>query len=155
MRFPYQYRLPLLTALLGVGITGSALAQEWVDVPLSDNTWFTTETSYQTGEYEVTVPAFTALEYKIAMQEGDIAVYHWTTDMAEPELLDVEFHGHTEPEEGEAGTVMFYTIHTDGEERGTLKAPFSGVHGWFLRNNTDEDITIDLKVAGFYTEVDN
>jgi hypothetical protein len=31
-----------------------------------------------------------------------------------------------------------------------LTAPFTGIHGWYLRNDADEPIVVRLKVAGFY-----
>ena len=34
--------------------------------------------------------------------------------------------------------------------RGTLVAPFTGIHGWYLRNDTEAPIVVRLKVAGFY-----
>jgi len=37
-------------------------------------------------------------------------------------------------------------------EAGTLKAPFSGVHGWYFKNDSGQDIEIVLKAAGFFTE---
>ena len=33
---------------------------------------------------------------------------------------------------------------------GTLTAPFSGIHGWFWENTTDQPITVTLTASGFY-----
>lgn len=149
-------KIATMTFTLGLLASVSAAAQqtEWRDVPLSDNTWFEANAEYRSAQYTIEVPALSALEYKIGMEEGAVVAYRWTTDMAEPDLLNVEFHGHTEPAPGEPGDVMFYTVHQNGEESGALKAPFTGVHGWYLENNSEEDIEIELEVAGFYSELD-
>jgi hypothetical protein len=45
---------------------------------------------------------------------------------------------------------MFYRKATGATERGVLTAPFKGIHGWYLRNDSDDRIVVRLKVAGFY-----
>jgi len=127
---------------------------DWIEVPLEADTFFETRAVYREGEYEILVLNNTDLEYKLGMLGGDSISYHWTVDMQQPERLNVEFHGHTHRVNEEPGTVMFYKIHQDGEEQGTLVAPFDGIHGWYFDNQTNEDITIKLNVAGFYEEVD-
>ena len=52
------------------------------------------------------------------------------------------------------GDLMFYSIHNNGNERGTLLAPFDGIHGWDLKNESLEEIVVKLKVAGFYEDVE-
>jgi hypothetical protein len=133
-----------------IGVDGPP--PEWIDVPLSPATWWEQGEGYQAGEYAIPVAAGAALEHKISMNEGAMIVYSWTVDMAEPDLLGVEFHGHTERVGAAPGTVMFYKIHADGRESGSLRAPFTGIHGWYLNNASAQDIVVRLKVAGFYTE---
>jgi hypothetical protein len=48
------------------------------------------------------------------------------------------------------GDLMFYRKAFGTTERGVLVAPFSGIHGWYLRNDGEEPIVVRLKVAGFY-----
>ncbi len=155
--------LPALTItaslLLGAcATTGTspepAGSQDWIDIPLSDNTYFDTLTPFLQGSYEIFVPAYSALEHKIGMREGDIVVYSWEAEMPEPALLTAEFHGHTERQGSEPGLVMFYKIHNDAQERGTLIAPFDGVHGWYLNNESDQDVVVILNVSGFYEEIE-
>jgi hypothetical protein len=90
------------------------------------------------------------LEYKLGLNEGDSIVYQWdAVDLKDPELLWAEFHGHTPPVNN-VGDLMFYRKATGATERGTLVAPFTGIHGWYLRNDGEEAIVVRLKVAGFY-----
>ena len=146
--------LRLITIVLSFVFGGHVLAQqEWVDVPLSDNTWWEQGSgTWQEGDYEIPLAAGEALEYKVGMNEGAMIVYSWTVEMEDPSLLGVEFHGHTEPVAGAPGTVMFYKVHSEGRESGTLRAPFTGIHGWYLNNQSEQDIVVRLQVAGFYTE---
>jgi hypothetical protein len=129
-----------------------AHAQDWIDVPLSDNTWWQQDSAWHTATFDIPIAAGSALEQMIAMEEGSMVVYHWTVEMADPSLLSAEFHGHTERTGEEPGTVMFYSIHNDGQETGTLRAPFTGIHGWYLNNESEQDVVVRLQVAGFFTE---
>jgi hypothetical protein len=152
-----QPRIFLLSAL--VLTAGCALAAEdsppapqWIDAPLSAETWWDQGAAWKSEVYEIPVAAGKSLEHMLRMNEGDMIVYNWTVAMNEPALLTAEFHGHTERTGTEPGTVMFYTQHKDGEESGTLRAPFTGVHGWYLNNESTQDVVIRLEVAGYFTE---
>jgi hypothetical protein len=122
----------------------------WIEFPLSEHTYSASNTPFLHGHYAIPVPAGEALEYKLRLNQGDTIVYQWSVDMLLPGLLDVEFHGHTDREPGADGLLMFYNIHRNGQESGTLTAPFSGIHGWYLNNKSAEDIVVHLEVAGFY-----
>lgn len=150
-----RLRFKLLSLGLLAGVAGVISAQtEWNELPLGEGTYQAGEQAYNEGVYEIPVPANSWLEYKLSIEEGGSIVYQWSASGGEPGLLSTEFHGHTEPVDGK-GDLMFYKVHTDSSERGMLKAPFSGIHGWYLNNESDKDVIVTLKVAGFYTEVEN
>src|SRR5690606_14439433 len=109
-------RLALLACL--ALLPGLSSAQtEWIDVPLSAETWWEQgNAEFRQGEYAIDVPAGSALEYKLGLQEGAMITYSWTVEIDDPSLLGVEFHGHTEPVADEPGTVMFYKVHPEGRE---------------------------------------
>ncbi|MEX1032484.1 MAG: hypothetical protein WDZ30_03925 [Cellvibrionaceae bacterium] len=147
--------LPLIIgALLLLPGCGSQ-DEDWIEVPLADNTYFAGEGSYREQDFDVLVLNQSAREFKLALKEDNAIAYRWTVQMDDPELLTVEFHGHTERVGDEPGTVMFYTKHNQTSEQGALVAPFDGIHGWYLKNDSDQDITIKLRVAGFFKEVDD
>lgn len=129
-------------------------SQDWIDMPLSANTWWPANREFRTNTYDIVLDSFGALEFKLGMKAGDIVVYEWDAELDTPEVLLSEFHGHTERQGSAPGNLMFYSIHTDGSERGTLLAPFDGIHGWYLKNNTLDQIVVKLKVAGFYEDVE-
>lgn len=134
--------------------TAPAEPQAWIDMPLSDNTWWPADREFRTGTYEIVLDGFAALEFKIGMTAGDTVVYEWQANPNAPEMLSSEFHGHTERQGEEPGHLMFYSNHNNGNEKGTLLAPFDGIHGWYLKNNGLDTIEVTLKVAGFYEEVE-
>lgn len=149
---PSTLSVAVLASLLS-GCTGEDV--DWIEVDLTDDTFFSSERQYQEGEYEILVLHNTDLEYKLGLNEGESITYRWTVEMDEPELLTAEFHGHTHREGDEPGTVMFYKIHQDGEEVGTLVAPFDGIHGWYFDNRSTQDVTVKLRVAGFYEVIND
>lgn len=141
-----------VAAMLLAGSCAVAGAAEWIDAPLSPGTWWEQGADWKTATYEIPLAAGMGLEHMLRMNEGDMIVYHWTVDMDDPSLLTAEFHGHTERSGDEPGTVMFYTQHQNGKESGTLRAPFTGVHGWYLNNESEQDIVVHLEVAGYFAE---
>ena len=130
----------------------AAAAPEWIDAPLSPETWWEQDAAWKTEVYEIPLAAGKALEHMLRLNEGDMIVYNWTVDMDAPEQLTAEFHGHTERTGTEPGTVMFYSKHTNGRESGGLRAPFTGVHGWYLNNASAQDIVVRLEVAGYFSD---
>ena len=91
------------------------------------------------------------LEYKLQMRQGDSIVYSWRVlEIDNPEWFWSEFHGHTEPTPGEVGEVMFYRRETGSTDNGSFVAPFEGIHGWYLQNQTEYPVVVRLDVAGFY-----
>ena len=94
---------------------------------------------------EVTVPAGRGVEYKFQMEEFGKMDYEWMTDGAS---LHFDLHG--EPEGDTTGYFESYAIATLDEMKGSFTAPFKGSHGWYWRNDTSEDVSIQLIVSGTY-----
>ena len=124
---------------------------EWVEVPLEDNVYFSTETTHRTDTIEIPIFAGADLEYKLSMNLGNAVSYNWRADsLPNPNDLLVEFHGHTIRTGDAPGDVMFYKrAHVDSSE-GYLVAPFDGIHGWYFSNESNNDINIILNLSGFY-----
>jgi hypothetical protein len=135
----------------GFALAGVASSQvEWNELPLADGLFREFSSDYRSDVIDIPLAAGGELEYKLGLNEGDSIVYQWdAVELGDPETLYSEFHGHTPPVNN-VGDLMFYRKATGGTERGTLTAPFTGIHGWYLRNDGDEAIVVRLKVAGFY-----
>jgi hypothetical protein len=113
-------------------------------------------TAWRTDTIDIPIPPNDGdLEYKIGMKAGDTVVYSWEVmQTIMPDELYSEFHGHTEPVGG-TGTLMFYRKSTGTSDHGTLTAPFEGIHGWYLQNQSERPVVIRLRMAGFYTVIPN
>jgi hypothetical protein len=129
----------------------AATAQvDWNEMPLGDGTFSEHAGAFRSDTIDIPLGPRGELEYKLGIEAGNGIVYEWNVlDIEDPELLYSEFHGHTEPVNN-VGDLMFYRKADGGSERGSLVAPFSGIHGWYLVNGTDEPIVVRLEVAGFY-----
>jgi hypothetical protein len=140
-----------LAAIGCVALAGVASSQvKWNEQPLSQGVFREHQADYRTDAIDIALEGGGELEYKLGINQGDSIVYQWdAVDLKDGKLLYAEFHGHTEPVNG-AGDLMFYRKATGASERGVLAAPFTGVHGWYLRNDGEQPIVVRLKVAGFY-----
>lgn len=101
---------------------------------------------YKVDSMTFTLPPGEFIEYKYQLPLGGTMLYTWTA------TADVEFDFHTEPEgRGAAGSESF----EKGEARagrGSYRARYPGIHGWYWNNRTDDEVTISLTTAGFYQE---
>ena len=140
-----------LVLVASVAVAAAVSSQvEWNEKPLADGVFREYTTDYRTDIIDIPLGSLEELEYKLGLNEGDSIVYQWdAVDLKDPEKLYAEFHGHTPPVNN-VGDLMFYRKATGATERGTLVAPFTGIHGWYLRNDAETPIVVRLKVAGFY-----
>lgn len=85
------------------------------------------------------------MEYKYRLDKGEVLLYSWKTTAP----VNVEFHA--EPDGTPRGYAQTYEkTDRQTEASGTLTAPFSGIHGWYWENTTDQEITVTLTSAGYY-----
>jgi hypothetical protein len=90
------------------------------------------------------------LEYKVRMKKGATLVYSWDVPgVPNPEEFYTEFHGHT-LESREKMTVADYRKSTGTKDNGALSAPFDGIHGWYVQNQSVKPVKLTLRLAGFY-----
>lgn len=95
---------------------------------------------------QVVVPAGKGIEYKVKMLKHGNLKYEWNSG---DETMFFDFHG--DPfSEIKTGWYQSYTIAYSNNMVGTFIAPFEGVHGWYFKNTTDKDITVDLVLKGQY-----
>jgi hypothetical protein len=92
------------------------------------------------------------LEFKVHMNKGATYVYSWSVDgIGNPEEFYYDFHGQTLPDApGGKITVAEYKQATGTGGNGALVAPFDGVHGWYLQNQSAKPVKVRLRLAGFY-----
>lgn len=88
-------------------------------------------------------------EVKVVMQKAKVIVYSWKVLDGE---VYVDFHGH-DPARGKNFWVRYEEAgQEDGvtARNGSLVAPFDGEHGWYWLNTSQEPITIELTVTGYF-----
>lgn len=93
----------------------------------------------------ITVPAKKGLEYKFHIRKSGTLEFAWNTDGAQ---LYFDFHG--EPEGDKTGYFKSFKESTQSQSSGTLSVPFTGSHGWYWENKTNQAVTIILKTRGNY-----
>lgn len=105
---------------------------------------------YRADEMVIQLPAGEGLEVKTHLAKGATLIYAWKTRNAEK--VSHDFHG--EPVNAKEDEFESFILE-DGvsESKGTLIAPFSGVHGWYWKNETSAPVTVVLKASGFYTDI--
>lgn len=99
----------------------------------------------QKDQATILVPANSGVEYKFQMKQYANLSYEWTSN-GEPIYFD--FHG--EPKGDTSGYFESYTIATAAKVQGSMTVPFEGVHGWYWKNTSDEEIVVTLKTEGLY-----
>ncbi len=123
----------------------------WREYPLRDGVMSIQPAKWRTDVINVPVKAGTDLEYKLTMKKGQGVVYNVSYgDLEHPGMMEVEFHGHTEKDASGAGDLMFYSKTGGSPESGTFIAPWDGIHGWWLKNDSPKDVVVKLELAGFY-----
>ncbi|HEU4627487.1 MAG TPA: hypothetical protein VFS52_22220 [Steroidobacteraceae bacterium] len=95
------------------------------------------------------------LEYKVHMRAGDTLAYSWAVEgISNPEEFYYDFHGEAPAKDAASeATVVEYRQATGTQSHGTLVAPFDGVFGWYLQNQSEKPVVVHLKISGFYTLV--
>jgi hypothetical protein len=93
------------------------------------------ERPFQTETIEFKVRPREGMEYKYRLDKGEVLLYSWRTSVP----VNVEFHA--EPDGAPRGYAQTYEKLQATQASGTLTAPFSGIHGWYWENPTNQEIT--------------
>jgi hypothetical protein len=105
---------------------------------------------YRADEMEITLAAGKGVEVKTHLAKGATLIYTWKTKNAEK--VNHDFHG--EPVNAKENEFESFILEDQvSESKGTLIAPFTGVHGWYWKNKTGAPVTVVLKASGFYTDI--
>lgn len=128
----------------------------WREYPLRDGVIKIQTTKWKSETIDIPVPGNGGdLEYKLAMKQGDAVVYSIDYGALEyPGMMVSEFHGHTEKGADGNGDLMFYSKTSGAAQSGSFQAPWDGIHGWYLKNDSAKDVVVKLEVAGFYERMD-
>lgn len=110
------------------------------------------ERKYLSARVRIDMAPGEGLEYKATLAAGEPLLYSWTVAGGP---VYFEFHG--EPTEGEwpEGYYRSYQIKEQSTaEHGSFVAPFTGRHGWYWKNLSDEPASVTLEASGYYTKLE-
>jgi hypothetical protein len=128
----------------------------WREYPLRDGVIKIQPEKWKSDTIDIPVQANGGeLEYKLGMKQGDGIVYSISYGALDhPGMMVVEFHGHTDKGADGAGDLMFYSKTGGAPEHGSFQAPWDGIHGWYLKNDSAKDVVVKLEIVGFYERLD-
>ncbi len=111
---------------------------------------YATESSrvVRSDSVDVTLGPNAEIEYKAILAEGESIVFDWDAGGAE---IRFDFHG--EPSAGPDGMFLTFKKGSATKSAGSLRAPFTGTHGWYWKNPTMATVAIKLRVSGFHSEL--
>ncbi len=89
------------------------------------------------------------IETKVKMKKGATLIYSWTVSgLKNPEEFYFDMHSQSDPMPKVVVVSHEARIGTGGN--GALVAPFDGIHGWYLQNQSAGPVVVHLTLAGFY-----
>jgi hypothetical protein len=143
---PAEYGIDPLGTGARLGL--SALSQTVVPTlaPAAGGPIATQQLPYKVDAIEFTLIPGGAVEYKYQLNTGAGMLYQWTSSAP----VEVDFHTEPEGKPPEASD-SFEQNPAATAGRGTYRAPYAGIHGWYWKNDTDKEVTIKLQTAGFYS----
>lgn len=97
------------------------------------------------NELDYTLAPGEGIEIKLVMDEGAVAQFEWSANGA---VLNYDTHG-----DGNGQNISYEKGRSVPSQTGQLTAAFTGNHGWFRRNRTDEDVVVSLRIKGDYKDI--
>ncbi len=141
---PAEYGIDPLGTGRRLGLLDLFSAQDAATTPESEDAHEPPPRVYKTESTSFTLRPSQAFEYKYRLEKDRGMVFAWKATAK----VKYEFHG--EPEDHRL-KVQSYEKQESDFSSGTLTAPFTGIHGWYWENAGENDLTITLTTAGFYT----
>jgi len=106
--------------------------------------------SLASDERTIVLPAYAGVELKADMNTGQAFVFSWSTDGNQN--LFVDMHGETHGAADDEFT-SYWKERQQSSGQGAFTAQFDGTHGWYWQNTGEEDVTITVRVSGFYNRI--
>ncbi|MFT4672823.1 MAG: hypothetical protein ACI945_002167 [Pseudohongiellaceae bacterium] len=92
----------------------------------------------------IVIAANSGLEYKFFVEQYEELNYEWSSGS------DLYFDLHGEPQGDTTGFFKSFAEATSSEMKGSIIAPFTGSHGWYWRNSSNQEVVVSLKTNGIY-----
>lgn len=119
-------------------------------IPLPNpNVYRAQQSAPSSKTFSVTLNPAEQTEIKAVMMEGESIAFDWSVD---PGQLYVDMHGH-DSNIGDEFWVRYEEQQAGQSGAGSLIAPFSGEHGWYVLNYNSYPIEFNLHLVGYYSEI--
>lgn len=144
---PAEYGIDPLGAGRALGLSNFAAAEAPPETvaPAWDGPLSPQDDPFTTDTRTFTLPADGWVEFKYTLASGATMLYDWTASGP------VEFDFHTEMAGKPPEAAESYEKGESTEHRGAYLAPYDGIHGWYWRNRSDQQVTVTLKATGFFS----
>jgi len=129
---------PLGTGTL-LGIKGLSTVTEVRSVNISDITHTSHASTFHLTPFE-------SIEVKYRLIKGGGLVFSWHSN------AEVLYDLHAEPKGATKGIAESFDQGRMLGRAGTYIADFDGMHGWFFENRGGENLTVTIRVSGFFRE---
>jgi hypothetical protein len=96
-------------------------------------------------EMKFTLKPGEGTEIKMRMREGDRALFAWAVQGG---TVNFDTHG-----DGSGRSISYEKGRSVAADEGELVAAFTGGHGWFWRNRGAADVSVVLRTAGTYSDI--
>lgn len=104
------------------------------------------DTTYKIDAIEFLLKPDQFVEYKFNLKTGAMMVFNWKATAP----IDVDFH--TVPDGKPISASETFMRGSASSGQGTYRAPYPGLHGWYWKNTSKEEVKIVLTASGFFTE---
>jgi hypothetical protein len=101
---------------------------------------------WRSDSVNLTLPAKQGLEVKAQMEAGETLLFQWE---ASGGTVSFDMHGNV-INAAEDDFTSYWLGKEETQAAGTFTAPFSGLHGWYWENETNQTVNITLTTEGYY-----
>ncbi len=106
--------------------------------------------TFRAEEQSIVLRPYEGIELKADMNAGHAFVFSWDTEDGRD--LYVDMHGEPRGASDEE-FVSYWKEQQQRAGQGTFTAQFDGTHGWYWQNMSDEDVTVNVRISGFYNKL--
>ena len=91
------------------------------------------------------------LEFKVHMKAGAKLTYAWHVEgLNDPKAFYYDFHSEAPVPGQKEPKVAEHKKAIGASAKGVLITPFTGIHGWYLQNQSTKPVVVKLKLSGVY-----
>lgn len=102
----------------------------------------------RSDSFQISLKAGKGLEYKVKMLKHGRLKYEWILSSG---IVYADFHG--DVKQANPPEDIYYESYAEAYTNnmiGNLLTPYEGLHGWYFKNITSNDITISVRLKGQY-----